>query len=94
VARAVVSKTAILPVSVKAVEQALRVVRPAEVDALQGFPFSFTSYFCDMAKDEMRDDARDEMRDDARSASICGAIQVVSRNYGDLSLLSKKFHKG
>jgi hypothetical protein len=70
VARAVVSKTVILAVSVKPVEQALRLVRPAQVDALQGFPFSFTSYFCDMAKDEMRDDPR--------SASPCGAIQVVS----------------
>jgi len=66
-----------LMVSVGSVEQDLVISRPQEVMALEGFRFSFSSYRCnEVAVDP---------------SATCGAIQVLSRDNVDITLLDRYF---
>ena len=72
-----ITGAACIPITVIAVQQNIRVNSPEIVEAIQDSRFFFSDYRCNEV---------------AQSANVkCGAIQVQTRDNGDLALLSRRF---
>jgi hypothetical protein len=71
------SHSVLLNVSVDSVQQSLVIRTPEEVEAVEGLPYVFSSFKCnEVAVDP---------------TARCAAIQVLSRDNGDLTLLTRFF---
>ena len=66
-----------LNVSVDSVEQSLVIRMPEEVEAVEGQPYAFNSFKCNQVAVD--------------PTARCAAIQVLSRDNGDLTLLTRFF---
>ena len=66
-----------IEMKVASVEQPLIISAPESAEAVEGFRFSFSSYRCEEVA--------------VNPGAICGAIQVLSRDNGDITLLDRFF---